>query len=204
MEAALGAHLASTVIPFCWILPPALGLLAILAGPAVAHLLPEYTAAIPATRILIFLGLTTGLERLVTVGLVAAERQAVLPWFSAAALGLNATLAFLALRFGYGLYGVAAAALASNAAYGLAKLAFLARLAGESRSGRILVEVLVPLLWSVGIVLLVSHLRPGYGVAPSAISAGLFFLAVLPLVPKGFSELRKIQRSLEKATPDSP
>jgi O-antigen/teichoic acid export membrane protein len=192
---ALQAHLEGTVLPFARLFPPALGLLAVMLAPVVSILLPAYTDAIPAARLLIFLGVTAGFERLGTLGVIAVKRQKVLPAFSGGTLILNITLSILALRSGLGLQGVAAAALFANFAFGLGVMGFLARVADLASPARMLARLALPLVWSAMLVVLIGWVRPELGVAYTSISLGLYLIGVLPLLPAALSELKKVRRS---------
>jgi murein DD-endopeptidase MepM/ murein hydrolase activator NlpD len=200
---ALQAHLEQTVLPFARLFPPVLGLAALMLGPVVALALPEYTDAIPAARLLIFAGVTVGFERLGALGVVAAERQRVLPLFSSGALVLNVTFSILALRSGLGLQGVAAAAVVSNAAFGLAALGLVARLAQETRPTRFVMRTALPLAWCVLSVVAIGTFRPGLGLRQTAVSVGLYLAAILPLVPVGLFELRKARRRASRPAGES-
>jgi O-antigen/teichoic acid export membrane protein len=190
---ALREHLTKTVLPFSWILSVLLGFGAVLLGPFVAILVPEYLGAIPAARLLLFMGVTAGFEGLGVLGIVAAGRQRYLPIFSAGALILNVVLSITALRSGFGLVGVAGAALISNLGFGLAALGLVCRLSQMERPGRFLLRVVFPVLWCTVGSSAIGQLRPGLGIAYSCISAGLFLLVILPLLPGVWSEVGKVR-----------
>ena len=189
---ALRDYLKGTVLPFARLFPPVLGMAAIVIGPIIAIALPEYLDAVSATRILMFLGATAGFERLGALGVVAAGRQKYLPFFSGVALIMNIVLSILALRFGFGLQGVAVAAVVSNAAFGLAALALVARLAQDTKPAALLLNAMKPLLWCALVVALFGGLRSELGVTYTTVSLGFYLVAVLPLLPSVLSELRKV------------
>jgi murein DD-endopeptidase MepM/ murein hydrolase activator NlpD len=191
---ALRAHLEETVLPLARLVPPALGVVALMLGPAVSLALPSYVDAVPAARLLLFTGVTAGFEQLGVLGVVAAERQKILPVFSGGALLLNATFSILALRSGLGLQGVAAAAVVSNAAFGLAALGLVARLAQPTHPARFLVKAALPFLWCALAVVVIGAARPGLGLSHTLTSLGLYLVAILPLLPGGLIELRKVRR----------
>ena len=196
---ALRDYLEGTVLPFARLFPPVLGLAAIMIGPIIALALPQYVDAIAATRILMFLGASAGFERLGALGVVAAGRQKVLPLFSGVALIMNVILSILALRFGFGLQGVAAAAVVSNAAFGLASLALVARLAQDTGPALFLLKVTQPLAWCALSVVMIGGLRAELGVPYATVSLGLYIVAILPLYPGVLLELRKA-RSIASAS----
>ena len=190
---ALAVHLKEIVLPFARIIPPVIGLMALLMGPVIEAVLPQYTNAIPAARILIFIGATAGFERLGTLGVVAAERQRYLPYFSGGGLILNVSLSFLALRCGIGLQGVAAAAVFSNAMFGITTLALLASLANGTRPAPYLLKVVFPLLWCTLSVFFVANFLAEPGVYRFLASVGIYLVTIIPLVPGALSEIRKVQ-----------
>jgi O-antigen/teichoic acid export membrane protein len=200
---ALRAHLDETVRPFATILPPLIGLAALMMGPAVSLVFPTYEVAIPAARLLLFIGVTAGFERLGTLGVVAAGRQRVLPLISGAALALNVTLAFLALRSGLGLQGVAAAALISTAGFGLAALWLVARIAHDTDPFRFVTRATLSLAWCSSSVVALGALRPGLSVPYTLGTLGLYLAAMIPLLPGCLSELRKAWQRSRRPVRDS-
>lgn len=192
-QGSLQDHLKETVIPFAWLLPPVLGIIAFLIGPLVAEIVPRYVDAIPAARIFIFTGVTTGFASLGALGVVAAGRQRLLPLLSAAALVLNISLSLAAFTFGLGLVGVAGAALISNMLFGLAILALVVRLANVTRRGRFLVMSALPLSWSTVSVVVITALRPDLSKAATVGSVALYALCMLPLIPALWLGLRRIR-----------
>ena len=191
---ALEAHLKGTVLPFARLVPPMLGLLALLIAPIVSVWLPEYVGAIPAARILIFVGATAGFERLGALGVIAVQRQKILPFFSAGALIINVTLSFLALWSGLGLQGVACASVFSNAMFGIATITIIAGLAQATRPAAYLFKVLSPLIWCVTVVFLISIRWPVPGIPDLLPAVGIYLVAMTPLFPALLSEFRKAKK----------
>jgi len=200
---ALRAHLEGTVLPFARVLPLALGLLAVVMGPIISVAVPEYADAVPAARLLMFVGVTAGFERLGALGVVAAQRQRLLPFFSAAALVLNVSGSILALWAGLGLQGVAAAAVISNAAFGIAALVLLARIADVTRPYLLVIRTAYPLLWCAIVVVILSNVRAALGVSYTLVSLAFYLIAVLPLVPNALSELLKAKWRASRSAEDS-
>ena len=189
--AALRAHIDHTLIPFARLYPPLLGAAALGIGPAVALLLPQYLEAVAPARLFIFTGTTFGFVSLGALGVVAADRQRSLPFFSVLALLLDLGLAVLALRWGAGLEGVAAAALLSQAVYGAAILGITATAADLEHPGRMVAKALLPLGWCALVIVALGRAVPGTDLGSAALSAGLYLLLLLPLTPAMWGEIRK-------------
>ncbi len=193
-EGALRDHIKDTMMPFAWLIPPVLGLFAFAMGPMVSIVVPSYVDAVPAAQIFVFTGVTTGFASLGALGVVAAGRQRILPLFSGVALVLNVMLSIAALSAGVGLQGVAGAALISNAAFGIAILATVVRIARVDRPVRFLIMTGLPLVWCVTSVLVITTLRPDLGGAATAGSLALYLLSVSPVIPIMLMETRRIRR----------
>jgi O-antigen/teichoic acid export membrane protein len=191
---AMQDHLLRTIRPFARLFPPLLGILALAMPPLVDLLLPRYVDAIPAARLFIFTGVTTGFATLGTVGVVAIGRQRVLPLFSGGGLALNVTLSIAALQWGLGLEGVAAAALTSNTVKGLAVVGLLATASRIERKTRFLASVALPLLWCTMCVFVIGRMQTAFDVSASATSMGLFVLLLLPLLGVLRGEIRMLGR----------
>jgi O-antigen/teichoic acid export membrane protein len=198
----LRAHLEHTLVPFAWLYPPLLGALALAIGPAVALTLPGYLPAVAAARVFIFTGATMGLVILAALGVVAADRQRVLPAFTALALLANLGLSMLALRLGAGLEGVAAAALVSQGAYAAAVLTVAAREGGAVRPGRTAAGALLPLAWCAAVVFALGRLLPGTDPAPVALAVLLYAFLLLPLVRGMRAQIRLLARGGREAAPE--
>ena len=189
---ALEVHLQSTLLPFARIMPLLLGFGALLIDPLISFLLPKYVDAIPATRILVFAGVTAGLERLGALGVIAAEKQKFLPVFSCASLVLNIILSLSALWGGYGLQGVACAALISRMAFGLATLMLLVRVAQTFHPKRFTIKVTFPMLWCILSVVLIAHNVPMTSPTRTFLAVAIFAFSLIPVLPGAFADLRKI------------
>ncbi len=190
---AVRSHVEGTILPFARLFPPLLGSLAIALGPPVAMLLPQYVAAIEPARIFIFTGVTVGFTSIGAVGVVAAERQRILPPFSAAALVLNVTLSVLVLRSGLGLPGVAAAALFSQSAYSAVVLYINASVAGLPNRARFLFDSMIPLIWCAAAVAVVTRTLAATDISSTILSIAIFLLLITPLSPSFVREIRKIR-----------
>jgi Na+-driven multidrug efflux pump len=140
-----------------------------------------------------FIGVTSGFERLGSLGVVAAKRQRFLPLFSGGGLLLNVTLSILALRSDFGLQGVAGAALISNAMFGIATMALLAGLAKATKPVTYLLRMVFPLTWCLMSVLVLGNFCIEPKFTSCLGSFGLYVLAILPLVPGALSEMRKLR-----------
>lgn len=182
---AVHGHLHDTILPFARYYPPLLGALALAIAPAVAIATPQYALAVDPARIFIFAGATLGFVSLGSVGVVAADRQRMLPLFSAVGLVLNVSLATLALRSGLGLTAVAAGSLLSQAVYGAAILTLASRAAGIHRPLRLLLRCYLPILWCVAAVQAVTWWISDDGVAGFLSSVAVYALLVLPLLLRG-------------------
>jgi len=196
---ALRRHLAGTVVPFATFLPPVLGGLAVVLGPVMAAVLPQYLDAVPAARLLIFIGVTAGFERLGALGVVAAGRQRLLPLLSLTALALNVTLSLLALRLGLGLEGVAGAAVLSNAAFGLGALAIVARVAHTPRPRLYLGSVALPLTWCLLSTVLLHAVWTDRSLAGTAVLFGIYAASIVPLLPLARRQTRIARAAIPRS-----
>ena len=80
---ALQRHLERSLLPFATLVPPVLGAIGAVIGPAVTLVAPQYTAAIGPARLFLLSGAAMGLVNLAAVGAVAARRQTLLPAYAA-------------------------------------------------------------------------------------------------------------------------
>ena len=133
--------------PFATLVPPVLGAIGAVIGPAVALVAPQYTAAIGPARLFLLSGAAMGLVNLAAVGAVAARRQTLLPAYAAGALAVNFGLATLALAAGLGLEGAAAASLTGYLVFAAAVLRLNARLSGILQPERLVARALRPIVW---------------------------------------------------------
>ena len=187
-------HLRDTVLPVAHLLPPLLGFVALGLGPVVALIAPRYVEVLPVARIFIFTGVASGIMNLGALGLVAAERQRLLPLVTFIGLTFNAFAGAAALLGGLGLAGVATGALVSRSLTGVGIVAITSSGPGISHVARLLVPLLWPLAWCAGVVALIGWLRPGVGLATTGVSVLLYFVALAPLVPKLAQGLGRLDR----------
>ena len=192
---AVRDHLTRTILPFVRVYPLILGLAALLLGPAVSMLVPRYLQAVPAGRIILFVGVTAAIMALGSVGMVTAGQQRVLPALASVMLVANVMFSVLALRFGLGLEGVAAGTLVSRAIVGMAMLALLASSAGFERPSRLALRAALPLAWCAGSVFLLSRWLPGTDGRSALLSLGVYALLMVPLLPGVVRELRVLGRA---------
>lgn len=189
---AVRRHVQHTLLPFAWLYPPLLGALAIAIGPAVRLAVPQYVEAIAPARLFIFTSTSFGIVSLGALGVIAADRQRILPLFSTVALLLNVGLSAAALHVGAGLEGVAGAALFSQALYAGSVLAITASAAELDHPLRTAARGLVPLGWCALAVFGIGRLVPEATFTAFANSAGLYALALLPLLPAMRRQLRTL------------
>jgi O-antigen/teichoic acid export membrane protein len=192
---ATDSHLRGTLAPFAWVFSPIFGVLALALDPAVRNFVPEYVSAIPAARIFLFTGVVAGLANLATLGVVAANRQWLLPFLTAGALVLNLGLAVAALAGGLGLEGLAAATLLGRTVYASAIVVAAARGSGLTDWPALLARTLLPLVWCAGVVGVLGHLMPVAGGMVAIAGFVVYTLALLPLVPFGRVALRELRQS---------
>ncbi len=159
---AMREHLDRTVLPFAYLFPPILGVLALAMEPAMSLALPRYLPAAAAARIFIFAAAAGGITTLGAIGVVATGRQRALPMLSALALCINLACSMLALEFGGGLALVAGGAVLAQATIATGVLAILGRQATESRAAMLVVKGLLPLAWCIANVAL-AFVDPGQG-----------------------------------------
>ncbi len=191
---AIVSHLRGTLVPYAWVFAPVLGGLALVLDPAVLYFVPEYQDAIPAARIFLFTGVVAGIANLAMLGVVAANRQWLLPLLTAGALVLNLALAVAALAGGLGLEGLAAATLAGRAVYASTIVVAAARGSELREWPALLARTLLPLVWCAGVVGALGHLVPAGG-SGTVIALVAYGLALLPLLPFGRVALREFRQS---------
>lgn len=180
---ALRHHFLGTILPYSQVYPIVVGVLAIGVGPAVSLLLPQYLEAVPASRVVIFAGVTAGFVSLGSLGVVAAGKQRVLPVLSALLLILNALLSYLALKLGFGILGVAVGTLLSRTAFGIAVLAVNAQSADVERAGRFAFRISIPLLWCAAVVYGLDRWLGGIDLRSAGFSLLAYLVLVSPLYP---------------------
>lgn len=192
---ATGSHLRVTLAPFAWVFSPLLGVLALALDPAVRYLVPEYQDAVPAARLFLFTGVVAGLANLATLGVVAANRQWLLPFLTGGALVLNLGLAVGALAGGLGLEGLAAAMLLGRTVYASAIVVAAALGSGMADWPAVLARTLLPLVWCSVAVGTLGHLMPLESGTDALAAFTVYALALLPLVPFGWLALRALRQS---------
>lgn len=188
--AALRRHLERSLMPFATLIPPTLGAVGAVVGPAVELIAPQYAPSIAPARLFLLSGAAMGLVNLASVGVVAAGRQSLLPACAAGALALNLGLAALALALGLGLEGAAAASLAGYVVFAAAVLRLNARLSGMLQPERLALRALRPLVWCAAAVTVAGHAGAELG---ELAAIGIYAFLVIPLLPRCRSEWRRLR-----------
>jgi O-antigen/teichoic acid export membrane protein len=192
---AMREHLERTVLPFAYLFPPMLGVLALAMEPVMALALPRYLPAAAAARVFIFTAGAGGITTLGAIGVVAVGRQRALPVLSAIALCINLACSMLALHFGVGLAAVAGGAVLAQTTIAAGVLAIVAAQAARERALPLVLKGLLPLAWCVAAVLLTGRLYDPRTLAGSAASLGTYLLLLFPIAPlmlAGFRSARGI------------
>lgn len=192
--AALREHIDRTLVPFAMLFPPLVGVAAIVIGPPVAMLVPQYLDAVAPARLFVFTGVTTGIVSLTSVGVVAAGRQRALPPFSLLAVLVNVALSTFAVRGGLGLPGVAAAALLSQAGFAAASLVIMARSGGLAGTGALLRRTLLPLSWCAAILFGLQQITGMLTPVSALAGAGAFLVLASPIYPAIIRAVRRARR----------
>ena len=195
---AMREHLEHTVLPFAYLFPPILGVLAVAMEPIMALALPRYLSAAAAARVFIFTAGAGGITTLGAIGVVAVGRQRALPVLSALALCINLACSIIALESGVGLAGVAGGAVLAQAMIAAWVVAILATQAANERPLPLVCKALLPLSWCIGSVLLTSRLYDPRTLAGGTESLGTYLLLLLPIAPLmlgGFRSARSITLS---------
>jgi O-antigen/teichoic acid export membrane protein len=190
---ALRSHLDRVLLPYARILPPVLGVLALMLGPVIAALAPGYTPAIVPARLFLLAGTAIGLVNIASLGALAAGEQRRLPGYAAAALGLSSVLSILALKGGHGLGAVAGASFAGQVVFAGLVLRLNIRQAGLSHPDRLLLGVLLPLIWCTLAVWVSGRLFPGLDPLSTAQGLCVYLLLLLPLLPVWRDQWRQLR-----------
>jgi O-antigen/teichoic acid export membrane protein len=193
---AMREHLDRTVLPFAYLFPPILGVLALAMEPATALALPRYLPAASAARIFIFAAAAGGITTLGAIGVVATGKQRALPILSGIALCINLACSMLALEYGYGLAMVAGGAVLAQATIATGVLAILGRQATERRPTVLVLKGLLPLAWCIASVVLVSRFYDPRTITGGAESIATFLLLLLPISPLMVSGLRSARAAI--------
>jgi len=188
---ALQRHLERSLLPFATLVPPVLGAIGAVIGPAVTLVAPQYTAAIGPARLFLLSGAAMGLVNLAAVGAVAAGRQTLLPAYAVGALAVNFGLATLALAAGLGLEGAAAASLTGYLVFAAAVLRLNARLSGILQPEQLVARALRPIVWCAGAVVVAGHAAAG--LREDAAAVLIYVLLMLPLLPRCRGEWRRLK-----------
>lgn len=180
---AMREHLDRTVLPFAYLFPPMLGVLALAMEPVVAIALPRYLPAAAAARVFIFTAGAGGITTLGAIGVVAVGRQRALPVLSAVALCINLACSMLALHFGAGLALVAGGAVLAQATIATGVLAIVGSQAAQARAIPLVLKGMLPLAWCVAAVVLVSRLYDPRTLTGGAESLATYVLLLIPIAP---------------------
>jgi O-antigen/teichoic acid export membrane protein len=190
---ALQAHLKRALLPFAWLLPPLLGSLSLALGPLVAAAMPSYLQAVAPARLFLLSGAAMGLVNLASIGAVAAGQQRRLPVYAAGALALTCALSIVALASGYGLGAVAGATFAGHLLFAALVLRLNVREAGIPAVDRFVATILLPLVWCTVAVSVAGALFPDTNPGSAAYALGVYFMLLLPLVPRWLEQWRSLQ-----------
>ncbi len=186
------AHLIEdTILPFALAYPALLGLASFAIGPTIRYFLPEYESAVWPATIMLFAGVGVGLSDLGSVGLVAVSRERVLPALAAVALVFNLALSVGALQLGLGITAVAAGALLSRVGYGMAVLGVAAAASGSRQLRRVLGRSILPLAYTLALVVALQTTMPGRGGRSTLISALAYVVLLGPLFPAARREFHR-------------
>ena len=191
-------YLDRALLPFAWVLPPLFGLVALALGPAIELILPSYTAAAPAARIFVFIGVVQGLAMIATLGIVASDRQRLLPWLTGSAFMANLLLSVGVLAVGLGLETLAATALFCRIAYGIALVLTARGVAGWRQGSAIALQLGAPVVLCAALAAILGHAFPSPDPGEAALALGLYVLGILPLAPgvlRGVRQARQFDRT---------
>jgi O-antigen/teichoic acid export membrane protein len=196
-ESTIGRLLLDrTLAAYTCLAPPFAGAVALLLAPLVANLLPQYREAIPIAQLFVFTGVVQGIVNVAILGVVAANRQRLLPPCSIAAVIVNAVLCVLALYAGLGLVGVAVAALLTRVGYAVAVLSVPTSTSGYLASLISAARLLGPSVWCAAAVVGIGLAVPAHDLASLALALLLYAASMLVLLPR-------IRRTLLAARSDA-
>jgi len=197
-------HLHNNVVPVAVLLPPLLGFAALALGPVIVLIAPGYEGVIPVARLFMFTGAAAGIMTLGTLGLVAMQRQRLVPMIATGGLAMNVTSAFAALQAGLGLLGVAAGVLASRSLTAFGIVALASGVSGSVGMGRLALQLLGPVTWCATVVAILGWQFPDHGLASTAVATFLYSVALVPLAPalhRAFQRMRGTPVQSGDATP---
>ncbi|MFD0979810.1 lipopolysaccharide biosynthesis protein [Tropicimonas aquimaris] len=166
---------------FSFYIPIICGYFALVIGPAVVAFAPEFTGAIPVTRMYLFVAALHGLSILATLGVVARGQQAVLPFLSLAGIALNVALSYALLLRGGDLSQVALAALITHSLHACAVMVLVSEDDRRARAALRAARTMLPVFWCLAAVHLVLWLVPTTSPAAFAGALALFTLAIAPV-----------------------
>ncbi len=184
----------TTLLPFAWLMPPALAGVAILLPGAVTLLAPAFVAALPAATVLLFAGVAAGQAQLLTLAVVTAGRQAAIPAITGLGLGASVAGAVLVLRAGGGLGLLAALSVGVQILHVAGLVMLLDLRPGRRRRLLLLVQLTAPMIWCCGLAAMVAATMPGLDLASLLAAAGLTLLGLLPLALGMVPVLRRALR----------
>jgi O-antigen/teichoic acid export membrane protein len=193
---AMREHLDRTVLPFAYLFPPILGLLALAMEPVMALALPRYLPAAAAARIFIFTAAAGGITTLGAIGVVAVGKQRTLPMLSGLALCINLTCSSLALHFGAGLSLVAGGAVLAQSAIAIGVLTIVGRQAAKDRAIALVLKGILPLAWCVASVVLMGLVYPPRTPSGAAASLATYLLLLIPISPLMVSGFRSARATV--------
>jgi O-antigen/teichoic acid export membrane protein len=175
------AHVESTLRPFASVLSMAAGFAALALGPTIAWILPSYADTIVVAQLFVYVGLAQGLTTLTTLGIIAADRQRILPLLSLAAFVFTVLVSVAALEAGLGLIGVAAGALAARIVGAAGPMYRLLRIAGLDAPLRTCLTVVSPLAWCSLAVAAVGYTVPATDPTTLVMAWLLYTASITPL-----------------------
>ena len=195
-RAGTAEHMRTTLTPFIWLMAPILTFVAVCLPLLLAVLAPGFGAVAPVAAVFLFGGVAAGLAQLLSLGVVAAGRQWLTPWLTAAGLAANLLGAILVLATGYGLLALANVSLAVRILYALGLMVLLDLGPDWRHRARLIGQAMLPLVWCSALAGLILASSPAPDPAALAVALALCTLGLLPLAPAG---LRVIRAALARA-----
>ena len=128
---SLERFLVTPTIVFAYLSTFAIALLIVVIPPLVALLLPKYAPGLPAFLIYVpgfyFLSIILTANTILTLVLIARRKQRVVLYVQGGGIAIEAGLAFVLIKAGFGLEGAALASTAAYAFYGIGILSLAAK-----------------------------------------------------------------------------